>query len=66
MGRTKIPAWMFKLAIRYLPAIIAKISPQIRLEVVDFVKQLEIKANQTENEVDDFLVDLLKIALDIE
>ena len=55
MGRTKIPAWMFKLAIRYLPAIIAKISPQIRLEVVDFVKQLEIKANQTENEVDDFL-----------
>lgn len=49
-----------------LPLIINNISPEIRTWVISAVNDLEGRAEATENPFDDFLVDLLKLVLDIE
>lgn len=43
-----------------------KISPQIRESIVNFVKELEKKAEATPNPVDNILVAIIKLALGID
>jgi len=43
-----------------------KVSPQIREAIVNFVKELDKKAQATPNPIDDILVAVIKLALGID
>ncbi len=66
MARPKIPLWVVKLGMRYLPAILESISPQIREWIINAILELERQADKTDNKIDDFLVDLLKASFDMD
>ena len=57
---------LIKLLIGILPTILAYMTPKIREEIEGFVLRLWDKAKETENELDDFGVELLAAILNIE
>lgn len=55
-----------KVVGRLVLFLINNISPQLREEIVAAVLRFEVKAKNTENEIDDIVVMLLKAILNIE
>ena len=52
---------MIAIILEILERLIKGISPKIREEILNFLKDLEIKAKETPNPVDDIVVLLLRI-----
>lgn len=52
---------MIKIFLELLEKLISGISPNIREEILNFLKELEAKAKETPNPVDDIIVLLLRI-----
>lgn len=52
---------MIALILEILTKLIKGISPKIREEILNFLKDLEVKAKETPNPVDDVIVLLLRI-----
>ncbi len=62
----QIPAPILRMLFKYLPVMVEYLSPTIRSFMVEAIKELEKRADATENLLDDVLVDLLKLAFDVD
>ncbi|GAI90330.1 unnamed protein product [marine sediment metagenome] len=52
---------MISIILELLEKLLKGISPKIREAILDFLKELEVKAKETPNPVDDIIVLLLRI-----
>ena len=52
------------IGVKIVGTVVKKASPEIRKEILKYVKQLEVKAKATPNKWDDVLIVLLKTVLD--
>lgn len=52
---------MVSIILELLSKLITGISPQIREEILEFLKKLEAKAKETPNPIDDIIVLCLRI-----
>jgi len=52
---------MVRIILEILEKLIKGVSPKIREEILEFLKDLELKAKETPNPIDDIIVLLLRI-----
>lgn len=52
---------MIRIILELLSKLITGISPKIREEILEFLKDLEAKAKETPNPIDDIIVLLLRV-----
>lgn len=52
---------MIAIVLEILERLLKGMSPKIREEILEFLKELEVKAKETPNPVDDIIVLLLRI-----
>lgn len=57
---------LYKIIITLLPTILSNVTPLIRDNLNELIKQLEEKARKTPNPIDDLLVDFLKSLLNVD
>jgi len=57
---------LYKIIITLLPTILNNVTPLIRDNLNELIKQLEEKARKTPNPIDDILIDFLKAILNVE
>ena len=62
---TAMKAAIVPIAISLAKQIIQMVSPELREMITSFVLQLELKAQETPNPIDNLLVGVLKTALDV-
>lgn len=61
-----MPQWLITILTVIVQAILKRVSPLIREEVEDFLRELERRAKTTPNVFDDMFVDLLKTVFKVE
>ncbi|GAI82966.1 unnamed protein product [marine sediment metagenome] len=52
---------MIALILKLLSKVLTGMSPKIREAILEFLKELEVKAKETPNPIDDIIVLLLRI-----
>lgn len=57
---------LIAILVNILDTFLKTISPEIKKLLVEFIKELDIKAKATENPVDDFFVTFLAFLFEIE